>query len=65
MRKVVSLLSALSILLVSGCVGKWTADEKRIINSEADTLHVYTVDDPQGHHRTDYRIHGGDFSARM
>ena len=44
MRKVVSLLLPLTILALSGCSDNWSADERRIINSETDILHVYTVD---------------------
>lgn len=47
MRKVVSLLLALGILALSGCSDNWSTDEKRIINSESDILHVYTVDNPE------------------
>ena len=44
MRKSVSPLAALAILVLSGCSGNWNADEKSIIDSESDTLHVYTID---------------------
>ncbi|MBQ0096683.1 MAG: peptide deformylase [Bacteroidales bacterium] len=47
MKKSISLLPALAILTLSGCSENWNADEKRIINSESDTLHVYTVSDPE------------------
>lgn len=47
MRRIILLLPALAILAFSGCSGKWNADEKRIINSESDILHVYTVDNPK------------------
>lgn len=35
------------ILFLAGCSENWSAGEKRIINSESDTLHVYTVDNPE------------------
>lgn len=44
MRKSVSPLVALAIMVLSGCSGNWNADEKSIIDSESDTLHVYTID---------------------
>ncbi len=47
MRKIVSLLPVLAILVLSGCSDNWSAEEKRIINSETDILHVYTVDNPK------------------
>ena len=40
-------MQALAILALSGCSGNWNADEKRIICSESDTLHVFTVDNPE------------------
>lgn len=33
--------------VLSGCSGSWSEDEKCIINSESDILHVYTVDNPE------------------
>lgn len=40
-------MAALTIIALSGCSGNWNADEKSIINSESDTLHVYIVDNPE------------------
>lgn len=47
MRRSISLLSVLAILALSGCSENWNADEKSIICSESDTLHVFTVDNPE------------------
>ena len=40
-------MQVLAILVLSGCSGNWKADEKSIICSESDTLHVLTVDNPE------------------
>ena len=46
MRKLFFVLAA-AVLLVTGCDGRWSAGERRIIASDADTLHVYTLDDAE------------------
>lgn len=47
MKKIIWLFTALPTLFFGGCSENWDADEKRIINSGPDTLHVYTVDNPK------------------
>lgn len=47
MKKGLSLLAALPAFFLAGCSGNWDADEKRLINSAPDTMHVYTVSDPE------------------
>ena len=46
MRKIIFTLSAV-VLLFTGCTGRWSAQERRIIVSDADTLHVYTLDNAE------------------
>ena len=42
MRKVIFVLSAV-VLLVTGCDGRWSAGERLIIDSVADTLHILLI----------------------
>ena len=46
MRKLFFVLSA-TVLLVTGCDGRWSAGERRIIALDADTLHVYRLDNAE------------------
>ena len=46
MRKIFFVLSAV-VLLLTGCAERWSAQEKCLIASDADTLHVYTLDNAE------------------
>lgn len=46
MKRNLAILPALALTL-AGCSENWSAGEKRIINSDTDTLHVYTLDNPE------------------
>lgn len=47
MKARIPLLSALAAALLPGCSTGWSDSEKRIINSDSDALHVWTVGTPE------------------
>lgn len=57
-----AILPAIALTL-AGCAKNWSAEEKRIINSDTDILHVYTIDNPE---ETEVlRSKSEDFSPQM
>lgn len=62
MKGNLAILPALALTL-AGCSENWSAEEKRIINSDTDILHVYTIDNPE--ETQVLRSKSEDFSTQM
>ena len=62
MERNLAILPAIALTLAS-CLENWSAEEQRIINSDTDILHVYTLDNPE---ETEVlRSKSEDFSKQM